>query len=286
MADDKYTRGLENIARFSEAHRKEEEEKAKLPPPPPKPGVQDFSSIPPGAFKKGSVLNEVLENKFDPVHDTISETVATGVTAAKKKKGKNGSLKGSTGAAPHPSSRIAKRDDSAEEKERVALIKKHNKYVKSQVIARHLVKGGYQLTMLPPNASLEEARSAMDEINESLSSGASKSMVMAGMMGLNRITEHFVPELRKETPDDFSLSDVFLEGVSNPDTSLALSVEELSIAFEPYAPAGNFLARLGHAYFNMCMGVYNLKIQRNTPGISVNGNVNVTEDDVMGEDDP
>lgn len=275
--DDKYVHSFEALSRFSEAGKEEEERLRRNPPKPViKPGVQDFTNIPAAAFKEGSVFNETIANKFNPATDSIAETLAKGG----KKKG--GNLKNSGNKTP--SNPVAKKDASPEEKERVALIKKHNKYARNQVIVNHLAKRGHQMFMLPSNASLEEAKAAMDDIDEALSAGACKSMVLAGMKGLNMATQNFVPVLAKQHPQDVGLDDAFFTSISNPDTEMALSMEELAIAIEPYAPVGGFISRFISSYSKMCLNLYTYKV-KSDPVMARNPESSVTEDDVMPEDE-
>jgi hypothetical protein len=276
MSDtESYKHNFEGISRFSEAGKDD----FNRPPPPPKAtksGVVDYSNIPAAAFKEGSVFNSTIANKFDPARDSVKEAVAGG---GKKKKS---SLKGSSSATPTTSK---KGEVTPEEKERVELIKKHNKYARNQVIVDHLIAKGYQIGLLHSGASLEEAKAAMDMIDETLSAGAAKGLVIGALDRLNAMTETFVPELAENFPGDISLRGVFINQAQNPKTDIALSIEELSIAVEPYSPIGGYISRFIKSYSMMCLQLYTVKQQQKKGAYEIDPTQSqVGDDDVMPEE--
>jgi hypothetical protein len=243
---------MENISRFSEAAQNEAVAKAKAPPPPKH---VSFKDIPAQAFKPGSMFSEINAQKFNPATDSVADAVS----------GRPKAHKGKKPPPPHSPSSPVPKDKSKEEKERVAWLKQVNGYLSNKIIVTRLSKRGLGWPLLPMDASLEEAKERMNDINEGLSGDVSKGLVLQGINGLNVVTESMVPILKQQHPQDLGLSQVFFIESNNPESDIALSVEELGIMMKPYLPVAGAFSRFAMNYTAMCMKLAKVKHQRASP---------------------
>ncbi len=241
------------ISRHSESGQQEKDHVQQ------KPKQVSFSDIPAQAWKKDSVYNDAVANKFDPARDTIAEAVSG---SARSPKGKRANSTGKAAPGSSPAAFKSAKDANPEEKERLRLIKQVNLYVSNQLIVNRLAKKGVQFPCLPSNASKEQAEEIMEGINEALSGDVSKSLVIQTITGLNVVTESAVPILKKQHPGDLGLSEGFLICISKPETDLALSMEELSIMIRPYLPVAGAFSRFAYNYGKLCTEIAMMKQQK------------------------
>lgn len=242
------------ISRHSEAGQQERQE-------PPRPKQVSFSDIPAQAWKKDSPYHDVVANKFNPAVDTINEAVS-GAMGPGKKSPKSARASAGNKSGPAPTAFKSSKDAPPEEKKRLALIKQVNLYLSNQLIVNRLAKKGVRMPSLPSNVSLADAEEVMEQINEALSGDFSKSLVLRTMVGVNALTETMVPILKKQHVKDVGLSEEFMKATANPDSDLALSMEELSIMLRPFLPIAGALTRFAYSYGNMCTTIALYKTQQ------------------------